>query len=192
MNSFRKFIENYTPISQSDWDTIAECLEIRGFSKNDFILKEGAICKHLYFLESGLLRYFINKDGNEITKFFTNAPYCFTSQMSFNNQKPATENIQAIEKSVVWQLTLDQSNALFELNSWSTFARKIIQEVQFFTEEILEEMQTETAESRYEKMLFNNAELTNRIPLQYLASFLGIAPQSLSRIRKKLIEKDKT
>ena len=138
-----------------------------------------------------MLRYFINKDGNEITKFFTIAPYFFTSQVSFNNQKPVTENIQAIEKSIFWQISFQDSNKFFELESWTLFARKITQEVQYFTEQILEEIQSETAEFRYEKMLKNDAELTNRIPLKYLASFLGIAPQSLSRVRKKLIEKDK-
>lgn len=192
MLEFKKFIENYTSVSQLDWEIISKCFEYREIEKNQIILQEGEICKHLYFLQTGLLRYFINKDGNEITKFFTDAPYCFTSQVSFNNEKPAKENIQAIEKSIIWQITLQQTNELFELNSWSTFARKIIQEVQYFTEEILEEIQTETAEFRYEKMLKNDAELTNRIPLKHLASFLGIAPQSLSRIRKKLIEKDKS
>ena len=109
MFEFRKFIENYTPISDEDWQIIAQCLEFKVFEKNEIILNEGEICKHLYFLESGLLRYYLNKDGNEVTKFFTIAPYCFTSQVSFNQEKPATENIQAIEKSVVWQLTLQQS-----------------------------------------------------------------------------------
>ncbi len=75
---------------------------------------------------------------------------------------------------------------MYNLKSWTDFARKIIQEVQFFTEEILEELQTETAEFRYEKMLKNEPELLKRIPLNILASYLGIAPQSLSRIRKKL------
>ena len=188
---FRKFIENYVLVSQSDWETISNCFERKEVEKNQTILNEGEICKHLYFLESGLMRYFINKDGNEITKFFTNAPYCFTSQVSFNNEKPATENIQAIEKSVIWQFSFQDSNKLFELESWTIFARKITQEVQYFTEQILEEIQSETAEFRYEKMLKNDAELTNRIPLKYLASFLGIAPQSLSRVRKKIILKDK-
>ncbi len=174
---FRKFIENYVLVSQSDWETISNCFERKEVEKNQTILNEGEICKHLYFLESGLMRYFINKDGNEITKFFTNAPYCFTSQVSFNNEKPATENIQAIEKSVIWQISFQDSNKLFELESWTIFARKITQEVQYFTEQILEEIQSETAEFRYEKMLKNDAELTNRIPLKYLASFLGIAPQ---------------
>jgi CRP-like cAMP-binding protein len=187
---FKKFIENYTEVSSSDWEIISKCFDCRIIKKNEIILSEGEICKHLYFLESGLLRYFITKDGNEVTKFFTIAPYCFTSQVSFNQQKPATENIQALEKSIIWQITLQQSNELFELKSWTTFARKIIQEVQFFTEEILEEIQTETAAFRYEKMLTENPSLANRIPLKYLASFFGIAPQSLSRIRKNSTRKN--
>ena len=148
---FRKFIENYVLVSQSDWETISNCFERKEVEKNQIILNEGEICKHLYFLELGLMRYFINKEGNEITKFFTNAPYCFTSQVSFNNEKPATENIQAIEKSVIWQISFQDSNKLFELESWTIFARKITQEVQYFTEQILEEIQSETAEFRYEK-----------------------------------------
>lgn len=191
MLEFRKFIENYTSVSELEWQTISKCFERKTLQKNEIILKEGEVCKYLYFLENGLLRYFINKDGNDITKFFTFAPYCFTSQFSFNSEKPATENIQALEKSIIWQITFKQSNELFELKSWTIFARKIIQEVQFYTEEILEEIQTETAESRYQKMLKNDIEITNRIPLKHLASFLGIAPQSLSRIRKKLVTKEK-
>ena len=192
MDTFRKFIENYTLLPIDDWEQIAQCFEKRVIEKDEILLEEGKICKHLYFLESGLLRYFINKDGNDITKFFTIAPYCFTSQVSFNNEKPATENIQAIEKSVIWQTTLQQTNELFELKSWNTFARKIIQEVQYFTEEILEDIQTETAEYRYEKILKNNPAFVQRIPLKYLASFFGIAPQSLSRIRKKIATKERT
>lgn len=150
------------------------------------ILEEGKICKSLFFLESGLLRYFVLKDGKEVTKFFTIAPYCFTSQASFNSRKPANESIQSIEESVIWETSFKQNEELLKLESWNSFARKITQEVQFFTEEILEDLQSETAENRYRKLLQNQPELLNRIPLKYLASFYGVAPQSLSRIRKKL------
>ena len=192
MLAFRKFIENYTPLSDADWATISACFQLKIVEKDAILLEEGKICRHLYFLESGLLRYFINKNGNEIIKFFTEAPYCFTSQVSFNAEKPATENIQALEKSVLWQATLKDVNDLLELKSWNTFVRKLIQEVQFYTEEILEELQTETAEQRYEKMLLNEPEFVQRVPLKHLASYLGIAPQSLSRIRKKIAEKSRT
>ncbi len=187
MDALKKFIENYTSLPTEEWKEIFECFEKRKIDKGEIILKEGKVCRHLYFVEKGLFHFYINKEGNSITKFFTEAPYFFTSQASLNTQKPANENIQAIEKSIVWQISYKQSNELYRLKSWTNFARKIIQEVQFFTEEILEKLQTETAEFRYEKMLKNEADLLKRIPLKILASYLGIAPQSLSRIRKKLI-----
>jgi CRP-like cAMP-binding protein len=186
LDTLRQFIEKYTSLPTDEWRQIFECCEKRIVEKGEIILEEGKVCRYLYFVESGLLRFYINKEGNDITKFFTDAPYFFTSQASFNSQKPATENIQAIEKCSIWQISHKQTNDLYRLKSWSDFARKIIQEVQFFTEEILEELQTETAEFRYEKMLKNSPSLIQRIPLKYLASYLGIAPQSLSRIRKKM------
>ena len=186
METLKNFIENYTSLPIDEWKQISECFEKIIIEKDEIVLQEGKICKYLYFVETGLLHFYINKDGNDITKFFTEAPYFFTSQASFNSQKPSKENIQTIEKSVIWQISYEQANDLYKLKSWTDFARKIIQEVQFFTEEILEELQTETAELRYGKMLQNSPALLQRIPLKYLASFLGIAPQSLSRIRKKM------
>ncbi len=186
MDALKKFIENYTSLPTEEWKKIFECFEKKIIDKDETILQEGKVCRHLYFVEKGLFHFYIIKDGNNITKFFTEAPYFFTSQASFNTQKPARENIQAIEKSIIWKISYKQVNELYALKSWTGFARKIIQEVQFFTEEILEELQTETAEFRYEKMLRNEPALLKRIPLKILASYLGIAPQSLSRIRKKM------
>ncbi len=186
MKVIRNFVEQYVKIPDEDWHKISAEFTRKELPKKYNILEEGKICKSLYFLESGLLRYFTLKDGLEHTKFFTIAPYCFTSQASFNSRKPANETIQTIESSVIWETSFLQNEALLELKSWNIFARKITQEVQFFTEEILEELQTETAENRYLKLLNNQPELLQRIPLKYLASFYGVAPQSLSRIRKKL------
>ncbi|UPT67653.1 MAG: Crp/Fnr family transcriptional regulator [Sphingobacteriales bacterium JAD_PAG50586_3] len=176
MQTFRDYIEGYVPLSDSDWSEISSCFSSRVLKRDEILLAEGKVCRHLYFVESGLLRFFIMKDGSDITKFFTDAPYCFTSQSSFTAEKPATENIQAIEPSIIWEITLKEANALLELKSWNIFIRKLIQEVQYYTEEILQEIQTETAESRYLKMIETNPALLQRIPLKYLASYLGIAP----------------
>lgn len=188
MKEFRKFIERYEKIPSKDWDIISTSFRKVEITKNHTLLEQGKICRNLYFLENGLLRFFIIKDGVEITKFFTIAPYCFTSQASFNSRLPASESIQSIEKSTIWETTYEENQELLQLKSWNNFARKITQEVQFFTEEILEELQTETAEDRYQKLLKNQPDLLHRIPLKHLASFYGIAPQSLSRIRKKIME----
>lgn len=186
LDELRKFIERYTTLSEADWNAISVCFLRRDLQAEELLLQEGTVCRHLYFVERGLLRFFINKEGNDVTKFFTEAPYCFTSQVSFTSEKPATENIQAIEDSILWQVTLSQANALLERKSWSTFIRKLIQEVQYYTESILQEMQTETAERRYQKMLEHNPQLLQRVPLKHLASYFGIAPQSLSRIRRQM------
>ncbi len=187
MERIRNFVEKYQRIPDHEWKIIIQNFQRKEIDKHDILLREGQVCKHLYFLESGLLRYFILKDGMEINKFFTIAPYCFTSQASFNSGLPAKENIAALEDSVIWMTSYQQSQLLLELNSWNQFTRKITQEVQFFTEEILESLQSETAEHRYLQLLKTQADLINRVPLKHLASFLGIAPQSLSRIRKRII-----
>jgi CRP-like cAMP-binding protein len=192
MHPFRKFIQLYTDLPEDDWEKIAASLKRKEMEKDTLVLKEGEICRHLYFLESGLLRFFTWKDGNDITKFFTDEPYCFTSQKSFTTRQPARENIEVVEKSVIWQMTYQAAHDLLELASWGEFIRKLIQEVQGFTEEILEELQTETAESRYKKMLETHGSLLQRVPLKHLASYFGIAPQSLSRIRKNILPPKQT
>ncbi|MEM8970001.1 MAG: Crp/Fnr family transcriptional regulator [Bacteroidota bacterium] len=192
VKALQQFIEKYVTIPEADWRLITKSFRKRQVKRSEVILESGKVCRHLYFLESGLLRYFIVKDGEEKNKFFTIAPYFFTSQYSFNNQTPAKETIQAIEDSIIWETTLEKNHQLLELSSWNRFAQKITQEVQFFTEEILEELQTETAENRYLKLLNSQPELLQRIPLKHLASYLGIAPQSLSRIRKKVMTRHRS
>jgi CRP-like cAMP-binding protein len=192
MIALRKFIENYSELPDVEWDIIKQAFERREIEKNELIVSEGSVCKYFFFLEEGLIRYFIFNDGNDITKFFTAAPNCFTSITSFRPQKPAQENIQSLEKSIVWQITLNQANELLELKSWNTFVRNFVNEVQISTEELMMESKTESAEQRYEILLEKYPQLIQKIPLKHLSTFLGIEPQSMSRIRKKLSQKERT
>jgi CRP-like cAMP-binding protein len=186
LESLRKFIENYTKLSDEEWQMIYKAFEKREVGRNEVFVEEGKVCRYFFFIEEGLLRFFTFKDGVDITKTFTIAPYCFTSKLSFRNQEPAQESIQAIEKSIVWQMSYSKMNELKKNNSWNDFIRKLIYEVQDFTDTFLMEVRTETAEKRYEKLLDKYPTIIHKIPLKYLSSFLGIAPQSLSRIRKKI------
>jgi CRP-like cAMP-binding protein len=186
MHPLRQFISGYVTLDEADWVRIEPCLTRREVAKGELILEEGKVCRHLFFLETGLLRFFILKDGNEVTKYFTDVPYVFTSQRSFTDQQPAKESIEALEAGVVWQMTYADAFGLLTIQSWSTFIRLLIQEVQTYTEEILEALQTQTAEDRYWQLLDQQPALVQRVPLKHLASYLGIAPASLSRIRKNL------
>ena len=185
MNAFLKFLGNYVSVSEAEWNVIQNAFAIKEFSRNEIILNQGDICRHFYFIEKGMVRFFVMNDGNDVTKFFTKSPNCFTSKDSFRNRKVSVESIQAIDDVVVWQTSLEKANELLKLKSWSEFTRKFMHEVQSHVEDLLMESKTKTAEERYQKLLQNYPDEIHKIPLMYLASFLGITPQSLSRIRKK-------
>jgi CRP-like cAMP-binding protein len=187
MSAFRNFIESYVRLPDEEWEAIADVLTPVEYKKNEIILQAGEVCRFFGFLEKGLLRYFVEHDGNEVTKFFTVAPYCFTSAYSFRNQVPATESIQALEHSMVYTISLKNADLLLELKHWAAFTRKFTQEVQYQTEQLMMEAKTTPATERYRLLMENHPGIIQRIPLKHLSGFLGIAPQSLSRIRKNYI-----
>ena len=93
--------------------------------------------------------------------------------------------------SVVWEMSKTNAFDLLKYANWSAFIRKLIQEVQFYTEEILIDIQNHSAEERYIRMVEENNHILTNAPLKDIASYLGIAPQSLSRIRKKYWSKNR-
>jgi CRP/FNR family transcriptional regulator, anaerobic regulatory protein len=183
----REFIEKYVKLNDAEWQKIEDFFKKREYGKNETILEPGEVCRYFYFLESGLIRFYGLVDGNDLTKTFTIAPYCFTSKISFRKQSESTEGIQALEKSIVWQISYGQFKKLEELHSWNVFIRKLLNEIQEFSESFYMDIRTMTAEERYINILKDYpGELIQKIPLKHLASFLGVAPQSLSRIRKNI------
>ncbi|WP_163323730.1 Crp/Fnr family transcriptional regulator [Draconibacterium mangrovi] len=187
IENFRSFIERYVTLTQAEWETICCDFRLKLFKKDDLIVEQGKICRHFYFFEEGIIRVFYNIDGNDITKSFAIPPYCFTSKISFRNQVPSEESIQALENTVVWEITYGQYRKLEEIETWNRFMHKLINEIQEFTEKRMLESKIYTAEQNYEFLLNRYpAQLMQKIPLKHLASFLGVASQSLSRIRNKL------
>lgn len=183
----KTFLQKYVELPDKDWEKIRQDFDKQVFKKDEFILEEGKICRYFYFFEKGLIRFFLHVDGEDVTKNFAIAPYCFTSKVSFRNQSPAKEGIQALDETVLWKIDRQQYKKLEELESWNLFMRKLISEIQEFIENRLLESKIYTAEKNYTNLLDRYpAELMQRIPLKHLASFLGVAPQSLSRIRNKL------
>lgn len=185
VEAFIAYMKNYVPVPVTEQETILRAFTVQTVRKGETLLQEGQVCRHLYFLENGLLRFWTQKKDKEFTKYFTIAPYLFTSQQSFITRQPCKESIEALEDCTVWKMTNEAANELLALECWNTFIRKIIQEVNGYTEDLLEAMQSQTAEERYRQMLGQNPALLQRIPLKHLASYLGIAPQSLSRIRQR-------
>ena len=156
--------------------------------KGESWIKQGKICDQVAFVVSGKLRnYYLDEAGNEITCFFV-APDNFISAFtSFLTNTPANENIAALEAT---ELRVISKKALEDLSDvfpkLHIFRRVIAENLFIMMERRIAMLQLQSAQERYESMLKENPEIILRVPLQYTASFLGITPQHLSRLRKEL------
>lgn len=167
---------------------LLESFERIELKRHDFLLHENQIEKYIYFLESGILRYWLLDDNqNEITFQFAFPNEFCNAYSSQKYSKPAKYNIQSIKDCVLWRLTTARLNGLYENSlAINIFARKIMEDI--FTNKIDREifLLTHKPEERYKFLQEREKEMIKLIPQKYIASYLGITRESLSRIRKRL------
>lgn len=155
--------------------------------KNELLVTEGKICRNLYFLQKGALRGSYILDGKEITHWFAFDNDFVTSFHSFITRQPAIENIQTIEGCVLWAISKDRLNIL--LNQYHDIERlvRIAYEKYYIRlEERFVNGHFKTAHEKYQDLLTRSPHILERVPLGYIASYLGISQETLSRIRGRL------
>jgi CRP-like cAMP-binding protein len=159
-------------------------------SKGDLWVKEGKVCDYVAFVQTGKLRVFYNDDsGNEVTCYFVMPDNFISSFTSFLTNTPTTENISAIEDTNLMTISKKELESLSDSIPKIHILRRIIAENLFITmEKRIAMLQSQTANERYERMIKENPDIILSVPLQYTASFLGITPQHLSRLRKKSLK----
>ncbi len=156
-------------------------------AKNEYLVTEGKTCRHMYFLQQGALRGFYQLEDKEITHWFAFENDFVTSFHSFITQQPAVENIQLLEGSILWSISKERLNDL--LNRFSEIERlvRIVYENYYIRlEERFVNAQFKTAAERYQQLLEQLPHIIERVPLGYIASYLGISPETLSRVRGRI------
>jgi CRP-like cAMP-binding protein len=187
MEQLLQHLKNFHYLSTAAQQALQDCFEEIVLSKNDFLITEGKICRHLYFLQQGALRGFYTLDGKEITHWFGFENDFVTSFHSFITQEPAVENIQLIEGAVLWRISKDTLTRLFsQYHEIETLVRIAYEKYYIRLEERYVNAQFKTATERYESLLLQTPHIIERVPLGYIASYLGISQETLSRIRSKL------
>ena len=166
--------------------TIADTFAPVVLKKDEFFVKEGQVCKKLGFVESGLLMYYKTAaDGQEMVSDFAAEGNWVSQYQSFVNQQPSPLFIRAIEHCSVQAISLENLTRLYALlPGFESMAKQLVEKV--FMGMINQQlaMQHLRAEERYDKMCALYPAIIQRVPQYYIASYLGIAPPSLSRIRK--------
>ena len=186
MQQLLNHIQNYSALSADIQNILAGCFEKISLSKNEYLLSEGKVCRHLYFLEKGALRGFYNLDGKEITHWFGFENDFVTSFHSFITAEQAVENIQLLEGSILWAISKETlSDLLNKHHEIERLVRVIYEKYYIRLEERFVNAQFKTATERYENLLQHTPYIIERVPLGFIASYLGISQETLSRIRSK-------
>lgn len=179
-------INTFHPLSNQTQKALENELKCVQLSKGDFLLTEGKICNHLYFVEKGLIRGYYNLDGKEITHWFGFENDFVTSFHSFITQKPSVENLQALEPCTLWAISHKSLFKLYdEYPDIERLGRITYEKYYIRLEERYVNSQFKTASERYDNLVETNPQLLQRVSLGYIASYLGISQETLSRIRAK-------
>ena len=154
--------------------------------KRKLILKEGAVCNYIYFLVKGAVRGFIREGQKDITTWIVIENELVTSIFGLDNPAPSIENIQALENCELLALSFDSLNDLYDrFPEFNLIARKLLQRYYADAERRAFIARLTKAENKYRHFLLLHQPLANRIPLKYIASYLGMTLETLSRVRKK-------
>ncbi|MEZ4827600.1 MAG: Crp/Fnr family transcriptional regulator [Bacteroidia bacterium] len=184
---FLKFI----PLDDAQWALIASGLEKIVVSKKSILLHAGEVCRHAWFINSGCLRYYYNThDGMEITGYIFTENSFVSSFGSFVSRQPSTQSIDAIEDSELIVISYDHMLKLYEnIPQMERFGRLLAENIVVGSQMRTASLLVDDPDTRYQKLLRERPELIIRIPHYYIASYLGVKPETLSRIRKRLSEK---
>lgn len=190
-DTLKSLLTELIPISDTSLDIFLNGLKIRKFDKGEVILGLGQVERYLSIVIEGITRHYIIKENDDEVSFDFSFQGDFNSSYaSFIQQSPSQFTIESIKPTILASFSHDYLTSLYEKYPASNlFGRVAVEQYFIFREQREISLLTQNASERYEMLIQKYPEYINEVPLKYLASYLNIQPESLSRIRKKLSEK---
>jgi CRP-like cAMP-binding protein len=187
MERIRKLFETMVPLSEDDWRSFSSKLVRCEFPKKTLLLKEGQTERYLSFMEEGILRFFIPKEENDRTFAFAFSNAFVSAYDSFLTQTPSTYQIETLSATVLWRLTYADLQDIYQRTATGNTIGRLASEYLFQKKARRElSLLNESAEQRYVNLFSEHPLLIRSVPLKYIASYIGITPQALSRIRRRI------
>lgn len=193
MQSFEKVLHSINPIVSLNKDeitTLCSVLSLLPLKRDEYLLAEGQVCDFIGFVNTGVLIYFKTKEsGDEVTTDFAFEGDWVNINLSRLANVPSTLSIRAIEECEVVMLKQKDLNDLYQrIPKLERLGRILTEQAYINIVDQTVELQIHSAKERYENLLKRHPKLLQKVPLYHIANYLGIAPKSLSRIRKELFE----
>lgn len=183
--ALKHFIYSLAPFTEDDLVNALPYFRTEVIQKDDYFSKAGRYCDRLGFVVDGLLRSFYIIKEKEATTFFLSPGSVAVALLSYLQTKPAIENIQALKTSTLITIKRKDMEVLFQENwKWQQAGRVLIENYYIKMEQRSISLQSKSAQELYEEFTKEFPEIIKSVPQHYIASFLGVSPETLSRIRK--------
>ncbi|WP_044203262.1 Crp/Fnr family transcriptional regulator [Flammeovirga sp. OC4] len=193
MEQLLEQLQAYTTLTPSEQRTLEQAIFKRTFAKGEVIFSEGKISDEIYFVTKGCVRLFYNVDGNDKTAFFYTEGQFICAGESYTYNVPAIENYQALEETEIYVFTKTMIERLIGGFPKLEIIARVATENELITyQKVLASFITKSAEERYQDLLKTKGDLVQRVPQQYIASFLGVSPETLSRIKARIYKKERS
>ncbi len=190
MEQIKAYLDQLATISSLDWDFFTSKLQQRVIPKKEVFLKLNEVEDHISFIESGVVRLYIPKDDpdKEITFGFSFKDQFISAYDSFLTQKPSAYQLQALTETTILSITYDDLQEVYATTQIGNLIGRLTAERLFLLKSKREQdLLNLNAEELYVKLFKERPELLKVIPLKYISSYIGVTPQALSRIRKRVL-----
>ena len=188
--SFLNLFDSYVKLTDSEIEFCKPYFELNSVPKNSIVDEENRVPKHLYFITKWFMRlFYYDTNGDEITTLIVSQNRFVTSFTNFIHETKSNENLECITNCEFYKIERSKLVELIDKSeNFKKLSLAIFEQSVATTQLRANDFATLTAELRYKKLVEQQPELIKNVPVQYIASYLGIKPQSLSRIRKQLIK----
>jgi CRP-like cAMP-binding protein len=181
-------IRTYIEFDEEEERFISSVFKLKRLAKGEHFLLAGDVCREAAFIESGVFRFYINTDEREATYYFASETEFICDYPSFLPQCPSDKNIQALEPAEIRVISRDDLQRFYqEINFGERFGRLIAEEIFVDSIRQLASFYQDKPAIRYRNFVQRFPQLVQRLPQYYIASYVGIKPQSLSRIRRRFL-----
>jgi len=190
MQQIREYIERVTEVDDSDWSLFISMLLKEKFKRKSIIIQQGEIENKLYFIEKGIVRLVIPNEDNfekEITFGFSFENEFVSAYDSFLTQSPTNYTLETLSETIAWSISYTDLQEIYKKTNIGNAIGRFYAERLFLIKSKREQsLLSETADQRYLKLFTERPNIIKEIPLKYIASYIGVTPQALSRIRKRI------
>ena len=187
----RELARRYSTMTHQELDELENILVPMKFVKGEMILREGEICRNIYYLDKGLIRQFYFKNGKEVTEYLGADHTIFMCIESLFKEEPTYLQVEALEASIVFAIPVaDLEKVALHCVNIQMMYRKILEESLIISQVHADLVRFETAQNRYKRMCKLYPQVAFRAPLIHIANYLQMTPETLSRVRSSTLLND--